>query len=140
MPESTTPASAAGSLIVAVTTARGTLPIEGALVTVSAQQNGAPVLYRAARTDSSGRTPPLSLPAPPLAGSITPDQAIPYASYTVEVSHPGYQPVSAQGVPVFPGVAATLPVGLTPRTAGQRPVSIEQFPPQELDRKEGAPR
>ena len=50
---------AVGKLVVAVTTAQGTIPLPGALVTVSAQTEDGPVLYRVVRTDTSGRTPVL---------------------------------------------------------------------------------
>ena len=69
---------AVGKLVVAVTTAQGTIPLPGALVTVSAQTEDGPVLYRIVRTDTSGRTPVLELPAPSLSDSLSPDQPTPY--------------------------------------------------------------
>lgn len=47
--------NALGFLMVAVTTAQGTIPLPNALVTVYTQDEGQPVLYRTVRTDRSGR-------------------------------------------------------------------------------------
>ena len=59
-------------------------------------------------------TPPMTLSTPPRANSLSPDSGLPYSVYTVEVSHPGYTPVSALHVTMFSGVPAVLPVPLTP--------------------------
>ena len=58
--------TALGFLMVSVTTALGTLPLPNALVTVYADNDGQPILYRTVRTDVSGRSPIMELPAPAL--------------------------------------------------------------------------
>ena len=126
-----------GYLVVAVTTQRGLQPLEGALVTISAQVDGQPQLYRVARTDSSGRTPVFALPAPAVSESLTPDQPLPYASYAVAVDLDGYQSVDSLNVPIFPGVAATFPVAMTPSQPGSPPVREQDFPPESLNTNGG---
>ncbi len=115
---------ALGFLMVAVTTAQGTIPLPGALVTVYAQDEEKPVLYRTVRTDRSGRTSILELPAPALADSIRPDQPIPYLNYSVKVDLPGYQSAQVEDISIFPGIASTLPVSLSPETAGRPSTNI----------------
>nr|WP_297177353.1 carboxypeptidase-like regulatory domain-containing protein [uncultured Agathobaculum sp.] len=116
-----TPSDDSAELRVVVTTARGALPVEGASVTVStaADETGARELLYAVTTDSGGMTPPMSLPTPPRANSMTPDGGLPYAVYTVEVAHPGFTPGSALHVTMFSGVPAVLPVALTPLPENQ---------------------
>lgn len=126
-----------GSLVVAVSTRRGTFPLAGALVTVSAQVDGRPTLYRVARTDQSGRTPVFELPAPAPSESLSPGQPLPYASYTVQVDADGYQSADALGVSVFPGIVATLPVWLEPSFSEPSHPQRLDFPPEVLDQAGG---
>ncbi len=132
--------NALGFLMVAVTTAQGTIPLPNALVTVYTQDEGQPVLYRTVRTDRSGRTPVIELPAPALEDSIRPDQPIPYLNYSVKVDLPGYQSAEIQDISIFPGIASTLPVSLSPETVGRPSTNINVLPPETLntpDIKEG---
>lgn len=124
---------AIGRLVVAVTTAQGTVPLPGALVTVSAQTADGPVLYRVVRTDDSGRTPVLELPAPALTESLSPDQPTPYLNYTVNVSQPGYRTAEVRDISIFPGIKSTLPVPLMPLTASGSQIEITDLPPELLD-------
>ena len=61
--------SATGTLIVAVSTAGGALPVEGALVTVRGSKPENSGVLSVVTTDRSGRTPRITLPAPPAADS-----------------------------------------------------------------------
>lgn len=132
---------ALGFLVVAVTAGQGTIPLPGALVTVSAQTEDGPVLYRAVRTDASGRTPVLELPAPAKSESTSPDQPTPYLNYTVNVALPGYQTEEVRDISIFPGIASTLPVQLSPATGSQSQTNVIDLPPEVLNsppvRKEG---
>ena len=109
-------------LRVAVTTALGALPLEGASVAVSTaagRRRRRRTLLYAVSTDADGLTPPLPLDAPPRADSLSPAGGPPYALYTVEVTHPGYTPRTALHVAMFAGVPAMLPVVLTPLEENQ---------------------
>ena len=108
-------------LRVVVTTALGALPLEDASVTVStaADETGARTLLYSVRTGPGGMTPAMTLPTPPLAGSLSPDSGPPYAVYTVEVARAGYTPVTALHVTMFSGIPAVLPVAMTPLDENQ---------------------
>ena len=107
--------TATGYLVVAVTTAQNAVPLENALVTVSSvKENGDSELLYTTRTNRSGQTAMLPLPAPPLGNSLSPGSSNPYARYAVTVNLDGYQPVSTKDLTVFADVVATLPVYLIP--------------------------
>ena len=107
--------TATGYLVVAVSTARNALPLENALVTVSSvDDNGAAELLFTTRTNRSGRTSTLPLPAPPRSSSLEPGLTHPYARYAVSVDMDGYQPITTSDLTVFADVVATLPVYLVP--------------------------
>ena len=126
MPEST------GTLIVVTTTGRGTMPVPGARVTVTPQDQTTQPMTDL--TNGDGRTKSFVLPAPPRTESQTPEQPHPYAVYTIFVEAENFRPVDAIGVAVFAGVDATLPIDLVPRLGtGQGQTQMETFPPQELD-------
>ena len=117
--------TATGYLVVAVSTARSAMPLENALVTVSAvDDNGVAELIYTTRTNRSGKTPPLPLPAPPLSNSLEPGSLYPYARYAVSVDLDGYQPIFTSDLTVFADVVATLPVYLVPLEENQ-PVPAE---------------
>ena len=122
-----------GKLIIQTTTARDTLPVPGALVTVSQsgkQEGVPPTLLFSALTDRSGLTPVFDLPAPTRSASLHPGGQVPYARYAVQVEHPSYQPVSVVDVTVFDGVVSTLPVFLVPRPEdAQSQEIVEVIPP-----------
>lgn len=122
-----TPTDGTADLRVVVTTARGALPVEGASVTVStaADEDGRREMLYAVTTDTGGMTPPMALPTPPRANSMRPDGGLPYAVYTVEVTHPGFTPVSALHVTMFSGVPAVLPVALTPLPENQSSAPVD---------------
>ena len=122
-----------GKLIIQATTARDTLPVQGAVVTVSEaspQPGTPPTLLYSAVTDNSGRTPVFDLAAPPRSASKAPGGSIPSAKYAVQLHHPSYQPVNIADVTVFDGVVSTLPVFLLPSSESSRTQeAVEVIPP-----------
>lgn len=97
-----------GTIIVEVKRADRPLPIPNAQVTVTSQETEE---FSSLVTDSSGRTPVLTVPAPPVEASLRPDSAVPpFSRYTVSVSAPGYTPVRIVGVQVFPDIQSIVPV------------------------------
>lgn len=110
--------SGTGYLTVHVTTARGAIPLEGAQVDVSnylpedVPEGGNLIASLVSGRD--GNTAVLPLPAPSREESQTPENAHPYASYTLEVRMPGYFNNTYIGFPVFDGVTSIQPADLIP--------------------------
>ncbi|MBE6606712.1 MAG: hypothetical protein E7635_06720 [Ruminococcaceae bacterium] len=107
---------ATGNLIVRVSTAGGTIPLEGALVTVYAADGGDSSIIATRTTDSSGRTDKIVLETPPKELSETPDNGgvRPYAIYNIEVKSDGYYDAFNLELPVFDSITSILPVNMIP--------------------------
>ena len=104
-----------GYIIVRVTTASGAIPLEDALVTVTeyGTGSGGDILY-AMKTDSSGLTPKVALPAPPRSASLAPGNGRSYSSYNIQVSSDGYNTQQYINVPIFDGVTAVQSADMVP--------------------------
>ena len=108
------PVGGTGYLVVQVTTANGSIPLEGAQVTIrGASDNGQNVLYEL-RTGSDGRTARVSLSAPPRALSESFGNDKPFAIYNVEAVMPNYLTASYDSVPIFDGITAIQQANLVP--------------------------
>lgn len=123
-----------GFMQINVTTARGTLPVQQARVTIS--ENGSDTPLYSLTTDESGKTELVSLPAPPASRSETPENGEKVSSrYQVAVEAPGYVTTIAKGVTVFDGVTSIQPIDL-PVTLSEmgdtRPRIIEEAEDQIL--------
>ncbi len=119
-----------GYLKVRVTTVGRTIPISGAIVKITEYSrettenagNSADVgetLY-SLRTDESGLTQTVSLPAPPASDSMKPGDPLPYALYNVYVTYDGYYPVEGVGVPIFDNIVAVQPIMLIPLSEAEQ--------------------
>ncbi len=96
---------------VRVTAGGGALPIEGARVTVSAQ-NGEVLQTRL--TDQSGLTEVMLLPAVDPALTLTPEPSFTPILYDIAVAAPGYYRVRTVGVPLYGSIPTQLPIALIP--------------------------
>lgn len=104
---------AQGTLRINVTANVGLIPIQNANITIS--YTGQPDnTLETVTTDSSGQTGPVSLSAPPLSFSLTPNSPMPYSEYTLNITAPGYEPVTVSGVEVLPNVTAIQNIEMTP--------------------------
>lgn len=102
-----------GQLQINVTSTVGLIPIQDATVTIS--YTGVPdVTVEQLRTDSSGQTETIELPAPPLEYSMEPEQPQPYSEYNIQVEAPGYEPVLVSGTEILPDVTALQPIQMRP--------------------------
>lgn len=102
-----------GNLIIQTRAADDALPVTDAAVTVyMSDADGMLQPAADARTDRSGSSPvlPLSAPAP----GTDVQQIPPYALYRVDISHPGYRPVTVLDVAVFSGITTNLPITMVP--------------------------
>jgi len=82
-------------------------PVPGANVDVLRTINGVTYLFYHGVTDASGSAGRISLPAPDRSLSYAPPQGfVPYAVYTVSVTHGDYAPQVFENVTVFPDTEA----------------------------------
>lgn len=66
-------------------------------------------------TDTSGQSETLELAAPPLEYSLNPQiEEQPYSEYTLDITAPGYEPISIAGAEILPDVTAIQNVQLRP--------------------------
>ena len=81
-------------------------PVEDALISIS--YTGVPEnTLEEVRTDRSGMTESVEPPTPPLEYSLDPENVIqPYSEYTLNISAPGFEPVSIAGTELLPEVTA----------------------------------
>ncbi len=71
-------------------------------------------------TDSSGQTETIDLPAPPIDYSLdVNNEQQPYSEYTIQVTAPGYEPVSIAGAEILSSITAIQNVELRPVTPGE---------------------
>ncbi len=105
-----------GYVIVNVTTARGAIPLEGAVVRIFNYENGGEngALVVTQKTNSSGRTERIPLPAPPRSASQTPGNGKSYSTYNIDAQYDGYYNQYYINVPIFDGVTAIQNVDLVP--------------------------
>ncbi len=120
-----------GYLSVAAGTANRAYPLPGAKAEIwISDDDGTPTLFRVLVTNESGLTPPVAIPTPPAADSLTPAMpdgdtppdirppdnpedeeaaapptaVTPYRSVIVRLFRDGYTPIEAPAVPIFAGV------------------------------------
>lgn len=107
-----------GQLQINVTANVGLIPIQNARITIS--YTGEPdSTIETLTTDSSGQTESVTLNAPPLEYSLTPNSPMPYSEYTLTVSAPGYESVTISGVEVLPEVTAMQNIEMIPLETSQ---------------------
>ena len=104
-----------GTLQILVNTRLQNRPVADARVSIS--YTGDPErIIEELRTDSSGRTPEMELPTPPLEYSMEPGMNQPYSEYTLQITAPGFAPVEVSGSELLPGQFSRQPVFLDPLT------------------------
>ena len=107
-----------GYLIVHVTTARGSIPLEGVQVLVRDYlpdgTEGRGDVIATLISGRDGNTKTLVLPAPPRSNSLSPDASPPSQPYLIEVTAQGYYNQRYVNVPVFDGIVAVQPADLIP--------------------------
>ena len=104
----------AGTLKISVVSSIGLVPIENATVTISYTGDPENTLDTLT-TDSSGQTPTVELPAPPLALSLDPDALVqPDAEYNIMVTAEGFEPVYVSGSEILADELALQPIHMNP--------------------------
>ncbi|MDE7251974.1 MAG: peptidoglycan-binding protein [Acetatifactor sp.] len=117
-----------GTLQVSVVSALGMIPVENATVTIS--YTGVPdQIIESLTTDSSGQTPTVSLPAPPIALSLDPDTTVqPYSEYNITVTAEGYEPVLVSGSELLADQLSLQPIVMNPLEATDEDEKLVDIP------------
>lgn len=124
-----------GTLIVRSFVSRAQLPVSGATVIVSVPDStNRQRLLNISQTNESGIAGPITLSAPELENSLTPEhQASAFSNYTLIVEHPDYQLAVFQDLQVFPGVKTIQDVPLIPLSPAEKNANdITTITPQPL--------
>lgn len=104
-----------GYIITNVRTARGAIPIKGAMVTVSRVKDDAVEIISIEHTDSGGATPKIKVETPPKEYTFDPNSdEKPYASYMIDTDMEGYYGVRNINIPVYADVVSIQTVDLIP--------------------------
>ena len=108
-----------GYILVQVSTADRAIPITDANVIISRPFEGGEQLVRVLKTDRSGKTEIVAVPAPPAANSRTPDDiGTRFYKYNIRVDYPGYITTENVNVPVFEGQKSIQSVAMIPLSEG----------------------
>ena len=106
-----------GGLTIQVTSTIGLIPIEGATIAIQ-NSNEEGTTIEELRTNNSGQTDTIELPAPPFEYSQEPGSNQPYTDYNLIITAPGYEPTVINGTEILPDVTAIQNVELTPIETG----------------------
>ncbi|HHV12008.1 MAG TPA: peptidoglycan-binding protein [Clostridiales bacterium] len=95
-------------------TAPGEVPIENATISIALPSDPS-VTYEQLRTDESGLTPEIELPAPPFDYSQAPSMQQPYSEYNLTIAADGYDGAVVSGVQILPDAPAEQNISLLPQ-------------------------
>lgn len=125
-------AAGKGELQINVTSTLDSRPIAEARISIS--YTGAPEqTLEQVTTDSSGQSEVLTLDAPPEEWSLDPNnERQPYSEYTLDVSAPGFEPVSIAGTEILANVKAIQNVRMRPSVAGGEEEEVFVIPAHTL--------
>lgn len=125
-------AAGKGMLQINVTSAADSRPVQGALVSIS--YTGVPEqTLEQIVTDSSGQSEVLTLDAPPAEWSLDPEnERQPYSEYTLDISAPGFEPVSIAGTEILADVKALQNVRMQPDGTGGEEEEVFVIPAHTL--------
>lgn len=103
-----------GTLVVRLVSARGTIPVVGATVTVFRSEADGDRLLYIGETDENGSSPTWTLPTKDRALSLEPGTVSPFVNYTVQANAGGYIASQNEGVAIFGGVQTFQRVFMLP--------------------------
>ena len=94
------------------------IPIRNATVTISYKGEPDRIIERL-ETNSSGQTPLISLPAPPVGYSLELTIIQPYSEYNLLVEAEGFEPLAISGTEILADSTALQPADMTPVEPGE---------------------
>lgn len=95
--------------------ASSAFPIKGAIIIVRSKQTSPPSTVAVLETDESGKTPMITLEAPPKALSLSPNtNGTPYSLYDAEISRKGFYTTVTRNIQIYPDTTSVLPVNMIP--------------------------
>ena len=117
-----------GAIQISVVSSIGLIPVENATVSISYTGDpGSPL--QVLITDSSGQTPTVELPAPPLELSLQSESTEqPYSEFNITVTAEGYEPVLVSGSEILSGELSLQPIRMNPLTTSNENESIVVIP------------
>ena len=123
-----------GQLQINVTSEDSSYPVSDAIVKIS--YTGVPDnQLESLTTNSSGQTDIIDLETPPLEYSLNPTiEQQPYSEYTIQVTAPGFEPLTVAGAELLPTILAIQNIRLRPlqNTNGNAPDEIFVIPAHTL--------
>ena len=110
-----------GRLQIQITSEITSRPISDASIKIS--YTGVPdSTLEELKTDSSGQSETIELPSPPLEYSLNPSiEEQPYSEYTLNISAPGFEPLTIAGTEILPDVTALQNVRMRPTVPEENP-------------------
>ncbi len=125
-------ASEKGKLQINIVSSVTAYPVAGAEISIS--YTGVPEsTLEQLTTDSSGQTETIELNAPPEEWSLNPDnERQPYSEYTLDISAPGFEPVSIAGTEILANTKAIQNVRMRPSDRGQEEEEVFVIPAHTL--------
>ena len=125
-------AAGKGELQINVTSTLDSRPIAEARISIS-YTGGPEQTLEQVTTDSSGQSEVLTLDAPPEEWSLDPNnERQPYSEYTLDVSAPGFEPVSIAGTEILANVKAIQNVRMRPSETGGEEEEVFVIPAHTL--------
>lgn len=104
-----------GSLRFRTFTARGALPVSGAVCVVTKTFGSKTEVLSTQTTDISGQTDIIQLPAPPRSLSLSPNSTIlPYALYNAAITANGFEEIVLKNIPIFEDILSVQNAALVP--------------------------
>ena len=125
-------AAGKGELQINVISTLDSRPIAEARISIS-YTGGPEQTLEQVTTDSSGQSEVLTLDAPPEEWSLDPNnERQPYSEYTLDVSAPGFEPVSIAGTEILANVKAIQNVRMRPSETGGEEEEVFVIPAHTL--------